>query len=72
MPAKSSPKRGSAIKQDAKGQFAKGLKKSTNDGVSSARPHVITGVDDATTGRNPGTTSRPAGSNEEIPPKKRG
>ena len=72
MPGKSSPKRDSAIKQDAKGQFASGLKESDNNGVASARPRVITGVDDATTGRNPGTTKRPAGSNAKVPPKKRG
>jgi hypothetical protein len=72
MPDKSSPKRAAAIKKDAQGQFAKGLKKSGNNGVSSARPRVITGVDDATTGRNPGSTKRPAGSNAKVPPKKRG
>jgi hypothetical protein len=71
MPEKSSRKQVAGIKKDAQGQFAKGLDKSDNNGVSSARPRVITGVDDATTGRIPGTTKRPAGSNEKIPPKKR-
>lgn len=52
------------IRKDAQGQFAKGKRESTNNGVSSARPRVITGVDDATTGRNPGTTKRPAGTND--------
>jgi hypothetical protein len=72
MPDKSSPKGAAGIKKDAQGQFAKGLKESDNNGVASARPRVITGVDDATTGRIPGSTKRPAGSNARVPPKKHG
>ncbi len=63
MPAKPASK-AKEIRKDAKGHFAKGKRESTNNGVSSARPRVITGVDDATTGRIPGTTKRPAGTNE--------
>lgn len=36
------------IHDDAKGQFANGLKRSDNNGVVSAKPRVITGSDDAT------------------------
>ncbi|SCX08385.1 hypothetical protein DSM25558_1126 [Agrobacterium sp. DSM 25558] len=41
------------IHNDAKGQFAKGLKHSDNNGVASAKPRVITGSDDATTHKSP-------------------
>jgi hypothetical protein len=41
------------IHEDAKGQYASGLKHSDNNGVSSAKPRVITGSDDATTHKNP-------------------
>lgn len=45
------------IHDDAKGQFARGLKRSDNNGVDSAKPRVITGSDDATAHKNPpGTT----------------
>jgi hypothetical protein len=55
--------RSEEIRKDAQGQFARGKRESANNGVSSARPRVITGVDDSTTGRIPGDTSRPAGTN---------
>jgi hypothetical protein len=38
---------------DAKGQYAKGLKRSDNDGVASAKPRVITHSDDATLNKTP-------------------
>jgi hypothetical protein len=57
------------IRKDAQGQFARGKRESANNGVASARPRVITGVDDATTGRIPGTTSRPAGTNDVRKPR---
>ena len=41
------------IHDDAKGQFAKGLTHSDNNGVASAKPRVITGSDDATTHKAP-------------------
>ena len=41
------------IHDDAKGQFARGLKRSDNNGVDSAKPRVITGSDDATAHKNP-------------------
>jgi len=41
------------IHEDAKGQFARGLRRSDNNGVDSAKPRVITGSDDATAHRNP-------------------
>jgi len=41
------------IHQDAKGQYATGLKQSDNDGVSSAKPRVVTGSDDATAHKAP-------------------
>lgn len=63
MPKKPASK-AKEIRKDAQGQFAKGKRESTNKGVSSARPRVITGVDDATTGRIPGTTKKPAGTND--------
>lgn len=59
------------ILKDAQGQFAKGKRQSTNNGVSSARPRVVTGVDDATTGRIPGDTARPAGTNGVRKPRLR-
>lgn len=42
-----------AIHKDAEGQFARGIKRSDNNGVASAKPRVITGSDDATVNRNP-------------------
>ncbi|WP_438749392.1 hypothetical protein [Pararhizobium sp. O133] len=47
------PKTSSAntIQKDAEGQYAKGLERSDNNGVSSAKPRVITGSDDATANR---------------------
>lgn len=41
------------IKQDAAGQFEKGLSSSDNNGVASAKPRVITGSDDATVNKAP-------------------
>lgn len=41
------------IHDDAKGQFAKGLEHSDNNGVISAKPRVITGSDDATAHKAP-------------------
>ncbi|WP_311272665.1 MULTISPECIES: hypothetical protein [unclassified Rhizobium] len=41
------------IHDDAKGQFARGLKRSDNNGVDSAKPRVITGSDDATAHKYP-------------------
>ncbi|HVK92864.1 MAG TPA: hypothetical protein VM468_15940 [Mycoplana sp.] len=45
-----------AAEQDAQAQFRKTRKGATNDGVSSAKPRVITGSDDATVNKHsPGT-----------------
>jgi hypothetical protein len=41
------------IHRDAEGQYAKGLEHSTNNGVASAKPRVITGSDDATAHKAP-------------------
>lgn len=41
------------IHQDGKAQFARGLKRSDNNGVASAKPRVITGSDDATSHKIP-------------------
>lgn len=41
------------IHKDAKGQFAKPMKHSDNNGVASAKPRVITGSDDATAHKTP-------------------
>ncbi|KQO83575.1 hypothetical protein [Rhizobium sp. Leaf262] len=41
------------IHKDAEGQYAKGLERSDNNGVASAKPRVITGSDDATVHKNP-------------------
>jgi len=41
------------VEGDAKGQYARGLKHSNNNGVASAKPRVITGSDDATFNRTP-------------------
>ncbi len=41
------------IHDDAKGQYARGLKRSNNNGVASAKPRVITGSDDATAHKAP-------------------
>ena len=42
-----------SIHNDAKGQYAKGLTHSDNNGVASAKPRVITGSDDATAHKAP-------------------
>ena len=42
-----------AIRKDARGQFARPMKSSDNNGVVSAKPTVITGSDDATAHRTP-------------------
>ncbi|MBW6421923.1 hypothetical protein KX729_10750 [Rhizobium sp. XQZ8] len=47
------------IHKDAQGQFAVSKKGATNDGVSSAKPRVITGSDDATIHRNPPGQKKP-------------
>ncbi|MDQ0323540.1 hypothetical protein QO002_005746 [Pararhizobium capsulatum DSM 1112] len=41
------------VEGDGKGQYARGLKHSANNGVASAEPCVITGSDDATLNRAP-------------------
>lgn len=41
------------IHKDAEGQFARGLERSDNNGVDSAKPRVITGSDDATAHKYP-------------------
>ena len=41
------------VHEDAKGQYAKGLKQSDNNGVASAKPRVITGSEDATLNSTP-------------------
>jgi hypothetical protein len=41
------------VQADARGQYARGLKHSDNNGVASAKPRVITGSDDATLNRPP-------------------
>jgi hypothetical protein len=41
------------IHGDAKGQYAKPMKHSENNGVVSAKPRVITGSDDATAHKTP-------------------
>ena len=43
----------STVHGDAKGQYAKGLKRSENNGVASAKPRVITGSDDVTLNNTP-------------------
>ena len=51
MSASDMPKQKASVettKADAKGQYARGLKHSDNNGVASAKPRVITGTDDAT------------------------
>ncbi|MBU4530911.1 MAG: hypothetical protein KUA37_14130 [Desulfomicrobium sp.] len=58
------------IRKDAKGQFARSEKGSTNNGVISAKPRVITGSDDATShtksrdNQNTQTDEREAGDSE--------
>lgn len=41
------------VEKDARGQFVKGRHGAKNDGVSSAKPRVITGTEDATFDRDP-------------------
>ncbi|PWW03447.1 hypothetical protein DFR52_101127 [Hoeflea marina] len=48
-----------AIRKDAKGQFKQSDKGSHNSGVSSAKPRVITGHDDA-------TSQKPSGEDWKI------
>jgi hypothetical protein len=43
----------STVHGDAEGQYAKGLERSENNGVASAKPRVITGSDDATLNKTP-------------------
>jgi hypothetical protein len=43
----------STVHGDAKGQYARGLEHSENNGVASAKPRVITGSDDATLNKTP-------------------
>ena len=45
------------VEQDAEGQFAREKKGATNSGVSSAKPRVVTGDEDATFDKDPGGTS---------------
>lgn len=48
------------IRKDAKGQFAPTQSGGSNNGVSSAKPRVITGSDDATAHKYPpGSGKRP-------------
>ena len=42
-----------AVKDDAKGQFAKSRADRKSSGVASAKPTVITGSEDATAHRTP-------------------
>ena len=48
------------IHADARGQYAKGLETSDNNGVASAKPRVLTGSDDATIHKGPGKKPTPA------------
>ena len=54
-----------AIHNDAKGQYAKGLTRSDNNGVTSAKPRVITGSDDATAHKAP-PGQKPAGKEWDV------
>lgn len=54
-----------SIHDDAKGQFAKGLEHSDNNGVASAKPRVITGSDDATHHKTP-PGQKPAGKEWDV------
>ncbi len=47
------------IHKDSAPQFARGKKSSTNNGVASAKPRVITGSDDATVHKLPPGTKKP-------------
>ncbi|PTM94176.1 hypothetical protein [Mycoplana dimorpha] len=47
------PRQKPPAEKDAQGQFRKTRKGATNDGVSSAKPRVITGSDDATANKRP-------------------
>ncbi|MEJ1175882.1 hypothetical protein WA845_16665 [Agrobacterium sp. CMT1] len=47
------------IHKDSVPQFAPGKKTSTNNGVASAKPRVITGSDDATANKLPPGTKKP-------------
>lgn len=53
------------IHDDAKGQFARGLKHSDNNGVASAKPRVITGSDDATEHKTP-PGKKPVGKDWDV------
>lgn len=59
-----------AIHDDAKGQFAKGLEHSDNNGVASAKPTVITGSDDATLHKTP-PGKKPVGKDWDLNSKDR-
>lgn len=48
------------IHRDSEPQFAHGKKSSRNNGVSSAKPRVITGSDDATVNKLPPGKSKPS------------
>lgn len=54
-----------AIHDDAKGQYAKGLTHSDNNGVASAKPRVITGSDDATANKAP-PGKKPSGKEWDV------
>lgn len=47
------------IHRDSEPQFARGKKSSRNNGVSSAKPRVITGSDDATVNKLPPGKNKP-------------
>ncbi len=47
-------KKAADIRRDAMGQFARPRRKSSNSGVSSAAPRVLTGEEDATFDNRPG------------------
>ena len=49
------------VEKDARGQFVKSRHGAENDGVSSAKPRVITGTDDATFDRDPKVSRRKEG-----------
>jgi hypothetical protein len=53
------------VHEDAKGQYAGGLKHSDNNGMASAKPRVITGSDDATLNRTP-PGQKPAGKDWDL------
>lgn len=60
MKAEDKHEQAEEVRKDAKGQFVRTKKGSTNDGISSASPRVITGDEDATFDTNP-DGSKPLG-----------